>query len=83
MGPTELKMQHTIHLEGEAGHLPRPYPALPSKDTYCGFNFLFRRVHYYSLNTLYNIFFKWNNRSTKNRYMCTSFFIIFTIYPNK
>jgi hypothetical protein len=56
MGPTELKMQHTIHLEGEAGHLPRPYPALPSKDTYCGFNFLFRRVHYYSLNTLYNNF---------------------------
>jgi hypothetical protein len=31
MSPTELKMQHTIHLDGKVGHLPRPYPALPSK----------------------------------------------------
>jgi hypothetical protein len=31
MSPTELKMQPTIHLEGKAGYLPRPYPALPSK----------------------------------------------------
>jgi hypothetical protein len=27
----ELKMQPTIHWEGKAGYLPRPYPALPSK----------------------------------------------------
>jgi hypothetical protein len=31
MIPTEQKMQHTIHLEDKAGHLPPPYPALPSK----------------------------------------------------
>jgi hypothetical protein len=31
MSPTESKMQHTIHLDGKVGHLPRPYPALPSK----------------------------------------------------
>jgi hypothetical protein len=24
-------MQHTIHLEDKDGHLPPPYPALPSK----------------------------------------------------
>jgi hypothetical protein len=31
MNPTELKMQHTIHLEAKGGHLPRLYSALPSK----------------------------------------------------
>jgi hypothetical protein len=28
MTPTKLKMQPTIHLEGKAGSLPHPYPAL-------------------------------------------------------
>jgi hypothetical protein len=32
--PTELKMQPTIHLEGKAGYLPRPYPTLRSKCMY-------------------------------------------------
>jgi hypothetical protein len=31
MCPIKLKMQPTIHLEGEAGYLSRPYPALRSK----------------------------------------------------
>jgi hypothetical protein len=31
MSQTELKMQPTIHLEGKAGHLPRPNPVLRSK----------------------------------------------------
>jgi hypothetical protein len=31
MSPTELKMQHTIHLEAKAGHQLRPYEALRSK----------------------------------------------------
>jgi hypothetical protein len=31
MSPIKLKMQPTIHLEGEAGYLSRPYPALRSK----------------------------------------------------
>jgi hypothetical protein len=31
MSPTELKMQHTIHLEAKAGHQLRPYAALRSK----------------------------------------------------
>jgi hypothetical protein len=31
MSSIELKMQPTIHLEGKAGYLTRPYPALPSK----------------------------------------------------
>jgi hypothetical protein len=34
MNPTKLKMQHTIHLEAKDGHLPRPYPALPSFAAY-------------------------------------------------
>jgi hypothetical protein len=41
MSPMELKMQPTIHLEGKAGYLPRPYPALRSKYiVVCIFNFL-------------------------------------------
>jgi hypothetical protein len=31
MTPTKLEMQPTIHMEGKAGFLPRPDPALPSK----------------------------------------------------
>jgi hypothetical protein len=31
MIPTEFKKQPTIHLEGKAGYLPCPYPALRSK----------------------------------------------------
>jgi hypothetical protein len=31
MIPTQVKMQPTIHLEGEAGYLPCLYPALRSK----------------------------------------------------
>jgi hypothetical protein len=48
-------MQPTIHLEGKAGYLPRPYPALPTFQMYCGFYFQFRRVYYYSGITLYMI----------------------------
>jgi hypothetical protein len=46
--PTELKMQPTIHLEGKAGCLPRPYPALRSKCMYCGLHFQFYRARYYA-----------------------------------
>jgi hypothetical protein len=41
MTPTELEMQLTIHMEGKAGYLPRPDPALPSKCIVgCIFNFV-------------------------------------------
>jgi hypothetical protein len=33
MGPTELKIQPTIHLEGKAEYLPRSYPALTTSLT--------------------------------------------------
>jgi hypothetical protein len=58
MSPTELKMQPTIHLEGQAGYARSQYPALRSK---CIVGCIF--IPSVSLSLMKSIYIKMNRRS--------------------